>query len=87
MIQGPPLHVLSQPEHLLGYASPHAHIRGNTTTDMRLHRWGVAGRGTPCIHHVVVIGRCVSCERLVRDRLVLDDPNVLHKNAGHGEAI
>lgn len=52
---------------------------------MWLPSW-VAG-GAPSIHHVVIIGRGVSCERLVRDRLVLDDADVLHKNAGHGEAI
>jgi hypothetical protein len=46
----------------------------------------VAG-GAPSVHHVGVIGRGVSCERLVRDRLVLDDADVLHKNTGHREAI
>jgi hypothetical protein len=84
VIQWPPLHVLGEPEYLLSYASPHAHI-GSTPTDMWLPSW-VAG-GAPSIHHVVIIGHGVSCERLVRDRLVLDDADVLHKNTGHGEAI
>ena len=39
------------------------------------------------VHQVEVVGRGVGCEGLVGDRLVLDDPDVLHENAGHREAI
>ena len=49
-----------------------------------LLRWGV---GTPSVHHVGVVGRGVGGEGLVGDRLVLDDPDVLHENAWHGEAV
>ena len=44
---------------------------------------GVGGN----VHQVGVVGRGVGCEGLVGDRLVLDDPDVLHENAGHREAI
>jgi hypothetical protein len=42
---------------------------------MWLLRGEVAGGG---VHHVGVVGRGVGCEGLIRDRLVLDDPDVLH---------
>jgi hypothetical protein len=81
VIQGPPLHVLGQPEHLLGYAPAHAHIR--STADMWVLRVGAP----TSVHHVGVVGRGVGGEGLVGDRLVLDDPDVLHENAGHREAV
>lgn len=85
VIEGPPLHVLGQPEVLLGYAAPHAHI-GGAPADMWLvlRVDVVAGCG---VHQVGVVGRGVGCEGLVGDRLVLDDPDVLHENAGHRETI
>ena len=86
VIEGPPLHVLGQPEHLLGYAAPHAHI-GGATADMCLvllrRGMGVGGG----VHQVGVVGRGVGCEGLVGDRLILDDADVLHENARHGETI